>query len=139
MPLPKGVATMLRDHSKKFEPIDVTLPWRTPDGHLVTKRLISGGAQGRHLRVGNFNDHRWKPALASDGIIALRHFYAAVLLGVGAHPSDSRATQAGMQRYLGLLRIVTEMIGQVEPVPDDALHRRRLLSEHHGPHTARAA
>ncbi len=32
VPLPKVVATALWDHSKSFELIDVTLPWRTPDG-----------------------------------------------------------------------------------------------------------
>lgn len=101
VPLPKAVATALRDHSKQFEPIDVTLPWRTPDGPPVTKRLIFSNVEGRHVRVSNFNSHHWKPALAAAGVIpeaeageryvsarehgmhALRHFYASVLLDAG--------------------------------------------------------
>ncbi|MEV7035149.1 site-specific integrase [Streptomyces sp. NPDC093272] len=101
VPLPTAVATALRDHSKEFAPIDVTLPWRTPDGPLVTKRLLFSGVEGRHVRVSNFNAHHWKPALAAAGVIpareagkpyasapddgmhALRHFYASVLLDAG--------------------------------------------------------
>ncbi|MFF9808638.1 tyrosine-type recombinase/integrase [Streptomyces coeruleorubidus] len=101
VPLSKAVATAIQDHSKEFEPIDVTLPWRTPDGPLVTKRLIFSGPGGNHVRVSNFNDHHWKPALSIAGIIpareagkryasapehgmhALRHFYASVLLDAG--------------------------------------------------------
>lgn len=101
LPLPKAVATALRDHSKQFEPITVALPWRTPDGPLVTKRLLFSGPEGNHVRVSNFNDHHWKPALAAAGVIpaqeagkryasapehgmrALRHFYASVLLDAG--------------------------------------------------------
>lgn len=101
VPLPRAVATVLQDHSKEFAPIDVTLPWRTPDGPLVTKRLIFSGPEGNHVRVSNFNDHHWKPALAAAGVIApreggkrypsapehgmhaLRHFHASVLLDAG--------------------------------------------------------
>ncbi|MFH9988446.1 tyrosine-type recombinase/integrase [Streptomyces luteogriseus] len=112
VPLPKAVATALRDHSTEVEPINVTLPWRTPDGPLVTKRLIFSGPEGNHVRVSNFNDHHWKPALAAAGIIparqtgkryasapehgmhALRHFYASVLLDAG---ENIRA----LSQYLG--------------------------------------
>ncbi len=112
VPLPKAVATALGDHLKQFEPIDVTLPWRTPDGPPVTKRLLFSGPEGNHVRVSNFNDHHWKPALAAAGIIpargageryapasehgmhALRHFYASVLLDAG---ENVRA----LSQYLG--------------------------------------
>ncbi|REH21529.1 MULTISPECIES: tyrosine-type recombinase/integrase [unclassified Streptomyces] len=101
VPLPSAVATVLRDHMKEFDPVNVTLPWRTPDGPPVTKRLVFSGVEGRHVRVRNFNDHHWKPALAAAGVIpaaeagaryasarehgmhALRHFYASVLLDAG--------------------------------------------------------
>jgi hypothetical protein len=106
------VATALRDHSKEFEPISITLPWRTPDGPLTTKRLVFSGPEGNHVRVSNFNDHHWKPALAAADIIpareagmryasapehgmhALRHFYASVLLDAG---ENIRA----LSQYLG--------------------------------------
>ncbi|MDJ1138506.1 tyrosine-type recombinase/integrase [Streptomyces iconiensis] len=101
VPLPDAVAEVLKAHAKEFEPITVTLPWRTPDGPPVTKRLFFSGAAGNHVRVSHFNDHAWKPALAlagviptpepgeryasaaEDGMHALRHFYASVLLDAG--------------------------------------------------------
>jgi integrase len=74
----------------------------------VAKRLIFSGVEGRHVRVSHFNDHYWKPALATAGIIpgtvsgeryasarehgmhALRHSYASVLLEAGVeHPGPS--------------------------------------------------
>lgn len=92
--------------------MDVTLPWRTPDGPLVTKRLLFSGAEGNHVRVSHFNARYWKPALAGAGIIsvpergdryasapedgmhALRHFHASVLLDAG---ENIRA----LSQYLG--------------------------------------
>lgn len=112
VPLPKAVATALHDHSKKVEPVTVTLPWRTPDGPPVTKRLLFSGPEGNHVRVSNFNDYHWKPDLAAAEIIpareageryvsapehgmhALRHFYASVLLDAG---ENIRA----LSQYLG--------------------------------------
>ncbi|MFD7294777.1 tyrosine-type recombinase/integrase [Streptomyces sp. NPDC059897] len=100
-PLPDSVADALRLHTKLFAPVEITLPWRTPDGPPITKRLYFSGFQGDHVRVSNFNDWHWKPALAAAGIIperepgkryasarehgmhALRHFYASVLLDAG--------------------------------------------------------
>ncbi|MFE0272022.1 tyrosine-type recombinase/integrase [Streptomyces sp. NPDC058992] len=112
VPLPKAVADALRAHSKEYPPVKVTLPWRTPDGPLVTKSLIFSGTAGDHIRVSYFNDFMWKPALAAVGIIpepeaggrypsapehgmhALRHFYASVLLDAG---ENIRA----LSQYLG--------------------------------------
>ncbi|WP_409236709.1 tyrosine-type recombinase/integrase [Streptomyces sp. PA5.6] len=100
-PLPSSVATALRAHSEEFPPVEVTLPWRTPDGPLVTKRVLFYGRASEHVRVSHFNDHAWKPALAAAGVIpepedgeryasaredgmhALRHYYASVLLDAG--------------------------------------------------------
>ncbi|WP_328829808.1 site-specific integrase [Streptomyces sp. NBC_00252] len=158
VPLPKAVAAALRDHSKEFEPIDVTLPWRTPDGPLVTKRLIFSGVEGRHVRVSNFNDHHWKPALATAGIIperkageryasaaedgmhALRHFYASVLLDAG---ESIRA----LSSYLGhadpgfTLRTYTHLMPSSEGRTRKAVDSLYLASipQDHGPETAQAA
>jgi integrase len=158
VPLPKAVATALRDHSKEFEPIDVTLPWRTPDGPLVTKRLIFSGPEGNHVRVSNFNDHHWKPALATAGIIpareagkryasapehgmhALRHFYASVLLDAG---ESIRA----LSSYLGhadpgfTLRTYTHLMPSSEGRTRKAVDSLYLASnpQDHGPETAQAA
>ncbi|GGT22419.1 hypothetical protein GCM10010271_27260 [Streptomyces kurssanovii] len=112
VPLPATVADTLRAHSEMRPAVKVTLPWRTPDGPLMTKSLIFTGSGGDHVRVSYFNDFMWKPALAAAGIIpepeegeryasapehgmhALRHFYASVLLDAG---ENIRA----LSQYLG--------------------------------------
>ncbi|MGV9620336.1 tyrosine-type recombinase/integrase [Streptomyces tendae] len=158
VPLPAAVATVLRDHSKEFPSADVTLPWRTPDGPLVTKRLIFSGVEGRHVRVSNFNDHHWKPALAAAGVIpaaepgaryasarehgmhALRHFYASVLLDAG---ESIRA----LSSYLGhsdpgfTLRTYTHLMPSSEGRTRKAVDSLYLASDtqDHDPETARAA
>ncbi|MDQ0960909.1 integrase [Streptomyces sp. B4I13] len=101
VPLPGPVADALRVHMKRFPPIDVTLPWKVADGPLVTKRLIFTGPRGGHVWRTSLNEEAWKRALASAGVIpdrkpgepyaesrengmhALRHFYASVLLDAG--------------------------------------------------------
>lgn len=158
VPLPKAVAAVLRAHSKEYQPIDVTLPWRTPDGPLVTKRLIFSGVEGNHVRVSVFNDHHWKPALAGAGIIpeakpgeryasarehgmhALRHFYASVLLDAG---ENIRA----LSQYLGhsdpgfTLRTYTHLMPSSEGRTRKAVDSLYLASnpQDHGPGTAQAA
>ncbi|KUN70198.1 integrase [Streptomyces canus] len=158
VPLPKAVATALRDHTKEFEPVDMTLPWRTPDGSPVTKRLIFSGVEGRHVRVSNFNEHQWKPALAAAGVIpkrkpgeryasapedgmhALRHFYASVLLDAG---ESIRA----LSSYLGhadpgfTLRTYTHLMPSSEGRTRKAVDSLYLASnpQDHGPEAAQAA
>lgn len=71
------------------------------DGPPVTKRLIFAGPRGGHVWRTSLNEEAWKPALAAAGVIpvpergqpyaesrengmhALRHFYASVLLDAG--------------------------------------------------------
>ncbi|MBP5893129.1 tyrosine-type recombinase/integrase [Streptomyces scabiei] len=158
VPLPKAVATALRDHSKEFAPVDVTLPWRTPDGPLVTKRLLFSGVEGNHIRVSHFNARHWKPALASAGVIpkpergepyasapedgmhALRHFYASVLLDAG---ENIRA----LSQYLGhsdpgfTLRTYTHLMPSSEGRTRKAVDGLYLAAapQDHGPETAQAA
>jgi integrase len=102
VPLPDRVAQILKEHREKYPPVAVALPWLLPDGPLVTKKLLfirlaGGGA----VRRTDFNTRVWKPALAAAGVIkeaeegkrhpasredgmhALRHFYASVLLAAG--------------------------------------------------------
>ncbi|WP_405657437.1 tyrosine-type recombinase/integrase [Streptomyces sp. RK9] len=141
-PLPMTVGRALRAHTEEFPPITVTLPWRTPDGPLVTKRLLYSGNEGLHVRVSYFNDFMWKPALAvagvipepeegeryaaarEDGMHALRHFYASVLLDAG---ENIRA----LSQYLGhsdpgfTLRTYTHLMpsseGRTRKAVDNAL------------------
>ncbi|MFJ1644952.1 tyrosine-type recombinase/integrase [Streptomyces sp. NPDC088258] len=101
VPLPGPVADALRAHMKASPPVEVTLPWKTAGGPLVTKRLIFTAPMGGHVWRNDFNTESWKPALAAAGVIpepedgenyaaarehgmhALRHFYASVLLDGG--------------------------------------------------------
>ncbi|NGO76783.1 site-specific integrase [Streptomyces sp. YC504] len=158
VPLPDAVADALRTHAKDFPSIEVTLPWRTPDGPPVTKRLLFSGSGGLHVRVSYFNDFMWKPALAQAGIIpepeegeryasarehgmhALRHFYASVLLDAG---ENIRA----LSQYLGhadpgfTLRTYTHLMPSSEGRTRRAVDSlyRRPGEEDHGPQTAQAA
>lgn len=131
VPLPPRVADVLRQHSEKFPPVNVTLPWLRPDGPPVTKRLLFSLVGGGAVRRTDFNTRVWKPALAAAGVIreatdgarydparehgmhALRHFYASVLLDAG---ENVRALSA----YLGhtdpgfTLRIYTHLMPSSE-------------------------
>ncbi|MBQ1113469.1 tyrosine-type recombinase/integrase [Streptomyces sp. C3-3] len=101
VPLPGPVADALRAHMKQFLPVEITLPWKVAGGPLVTKRLIFTAPRGGHVWRTSLNEEAWKPALASAGVIpvaaagashaesrgngmhAMRHFYASVLLDAG--------------------------------------------------------
>ncbi len=101
VPLPGPVADVLRAHMKRFPRVEITLPWKVADGPPATKWLIFTGPRGGHVWRTSLNEEAWKPALAAAGIIpvpergrpyaesrengmhALRHFYASVLLDAG--------------------------------------------------------
>ncbi|MDF3288497.1 tyrosine-type recombinase/integrase [Streptomyces silvisoli] len=101
VPLPDVVSYALAAHITKRPPIDVTLPWKTPDGPPVTAPLIFYSRERKALNRNYFNMYLWKPALVSAGVIperqpgerfkqsrehgmhALRHYYASVLLDAG--------------------------------------------------------
>ncbi|MER5462802.1 tyrosine-type recombinase/integrase [Streptomyces sp. NPDC002668] len=91
VPLPETVAFALAAHISRHEPVEITLPWKTLDGPPVTASLIFLSAHGKSLHRTRFNQHVWKPALRAagvplgreNGMHALRHFYASVLLDAG--------------------------------------------------------
>jgi integrase len=86
---------------KRFPPAEITLPWKVAGGPMVTKKLVFIAPRGRHVWRTSLNEEAWKPALAAAGVIpvpergrpfaesrengmhALRHFYASVLLDAG--------------------------------------------------------
>ncbi|MEE1929460.1 site-specific integrase [Streptomyces sp. TRM 70351] len=155
VPLPEAVSDALRAHLKRFPPIEVTLPWRTPEGPPVTRQLLLSGTRGLHVRVSHFNDHVWKPALVDAGVLpareegeryasarehgmhALRHFYASLLLDAG---ENVRA----LSQYLGhsdpgfTLRTYTHLMpsseGRTRQAVDNLFQRPR--NHDHGPETA---
>ena len=76
---------------KQKRKAEASLPWRTLDGPPVTASLLFVSARGRSLNRFHFNRSVWRPALISagvplgreNGMHALRHFYASVLLDAG--------------------------------------------------------
>lgn len=87
---------------KTFPPVAVTLPWAKADGEPKTVRLLFVDDKSRAYNRSVFNMGAWKLALAAAGVIpprergarylqaapedgmhALRHAYASVLLDAG--------------------------------------------------------
>ncbi|MFE9427113.1 tyrosine-type recombinase/integrase [Kitasatospora sp. NPDC006697] len=101
VPLPDPVAESLREHMRRCPPVSITLPWMKLGGPPVTRRLLFTGPAGGHVWRNVLNEDHWKPALVAagaipapargeryapareDGMHALRHFYASVLLDAG--------------------------------------------------------
>lgn len=92
VPLPESVLRDLDDYMKNFPPVEVTLPWKEADGEPETVSLILVNQYGKPVRRDAFNQYVWAPALnrakvgrtlRQDGMHALRHFYASVLLDAG--------------------------------------------------------
>ncbi|WP_255951001.1 tyrosine-type recombinase/integrase [Streptomyces odontomachi] len=158
VPLPKEVGRVLAAHLERFPAVDVTLPWRTPDGPPVTKKLIFTNADGSALHRNAFNLSVWKPALVAagvlpepergkrakasreDGMHALRHFYASVLLDAGENIK-------ALSQYLGhsdpgfTLKVYTHLMPSSESrtrkAVDDMYEAAREAQD--GPGTAQAA
>ena len=104
VPLAPEVGAALSAHLKAYPAHEVSLPWRTLDGKPEAHRLLFTTTQHRQHSRSVFNQGTWKPALAEAGVIpppvrtkkgvryvsarddgmhALRHFYASVLLDAG--------------------------------------------------------
>lgn len=91
VPLPDAVAFALAEHIRRFPPVEVTLPWRTLDGQPRTAALVFTTRERGPLTRRHYNVNVWKPALKKahveptrkNGMHALRHHYASVLLNDG--------------------------------------------------------
>nr|WP_308800885.1 tyrosine-type recombinase/integrase [Streptomyces polyasparticus] len=101
VPLADTTATLLTQHITQRPPLEVTLPWKTPDGPPVTAALLLYTREHKALNRNYFNMYLWKPALVTAEVIperqpgerfkasrehgmhALRHYYASVLLDAG--------------------------------------------------------
>ncbi|PPK70265.1 tyrosine-type recombinase/integrase [Actinokineospora auranticolor] len=91
-PLAGGLLRVLDTYMERFPPTTLTLPWLHPGGEPVTVRVIMVDQDGGACRRGAFNLRVWRPALAragvesptrDDGMHALRHLFASVLLDAG--------------------------------------------------------
>ena len=112
VPLPPSVAEAIHAHMNAYKPVEITLPWRKPDGPKVSARVLFTNTANWLVWRSNFNVQEWKPAIAAAGLIseagpdgnyesarehgmhALRHFYASVLL-------DSGESIKAVSQYLG--------------------------------------
>lgn len=109
VPLPGSVARALQEHLDRYPPGPISLPWRDPAAAPVTVPLIFTSREHKAMNRNYFNHFIWRPALVAAGIIApgvsdagaedataggtgvdrgngmhaLRHFYASVLLDAG--------------------------------------------------------
>jgi integrase len=91
VPLPQAVQLALNEHMAKYPPRPVTLPWRDTGGEPRTERLIFTNARGSAISRTGFNSSVWLEArkaagiaaARSNGMHALRHYYASVLLTGG--------------------------------------------------------
>ncbi len=135
VPLPDIVATALREHVAGYPPLSVNLPWLEPDGPTRTTTLLFWGRERTAINRNYFNHHVWKPALRASGVEAtrengmhaLRHYFASVLLDAG----ESIRT---VSDYLGhadpgfTVRVYTHLIpsseGRARSAVDRALSSR---------------
>lgn len=92
VPLPRSVRDALAAYLVKYPATTVELPWETPDSDkLVRVALVLSTRERSALNRNYFNTNIWKKALSNagvesareNGMHALRHFYASVLLDAG--------------------------------------------------------
>lgn len=92
VPLPRSVAEEVQEHLSSFPPRQVMLPWEEPSARkTATATLILTTRERSALNRNYFNTAVWRPAQAkagveperTNGMHALRHWYASVLLDAG--------------------------------------------------------
>ncbi len=91
VPLPESVALELAAHLQASPVIEVQLPREDVTGPLCSAKLLLSTRESTALQRNYVNAKVWKPALTAAGIQptrengmhALRHFYASVLLDAG--------------------------------------------------------
>jgi integrase len=59
---------VLAEHIGRFPPVEVTLPWKVPDGDPVTFSLIVTRPDGRPWKGPGFDQAQWHPAQERAGI-----------------------------------------------------------------------
>ncbi|MFF4649687.1 tyrosine-type recombinase/integrase [Streptomyces sp. NPDC001380] len=129
VPLPESIARSLEQHITSHPPLSVSLPWRTVDGPPVTAALLFTD-RGLAVNRNAFNRSVWRPALTAadvphgreNGMHALRHFYASVLL-------DAGESIKALSEYLGhhdpgfTLRTYTHLMPSSEKRTREAVDR----------------
>lgn len=91
VPLPETVALEVQAYLQDYPAREAVLPWQTVDGDRRQYRLLVTTRERKALNRNYINRLVWKPALEAaglsptreNGMHALRHFYASVLLDAG--------------------------------------------------------
>jgi integrase len=102
VPLPDVVSVALAEHLRRYGTAEVALPWREPGGEAVSGELLFTNRNRGPLTRAYFTHNAWKPALTAAGLArnrengmhALRHHYASVLL-------DGGVSIRAVSEYLG--------------------------------------
>ncbi|MEX2620333.1 MAG: site-specific integrase [Egibacteraceae bacterium] len=93
VPLADVVAVAVAERLRGWPAHEVALPWREPGGEPTTLRLVFTTRERGPLTRRHYNVNVWKPALVAagveptraNGMHALRHHYASVLLEEGVN------------------------------------------------------
>jgi integrase len=104
--VPDVVAVAVAEHVRRFGTATVELPWREPGGESRSVELMFTNRDRRPLTRAYSTHNAWKPALEAagleqnreNGMHALRHHYASVLLESGVS-----------------IRVVSECLGHHDP------------------------
>lgn len=92
VPLPDEVRAAVAMHRRSFPSARVRLPWLEPGGRTVEVELLLSNERGEPHSGDHFNKVMWRGAFRAaglayaprtDGMHALRHFYASTLLAGG--------------------------------------------------------
>ncbi len=130
VPLLESVARSLEHHIAQQPPTGASLPWRSVDGSPVTASVLFRNIEGRAVNRVDFTCAVRRPALDAfgvprgreNGMHALRHFYASVLL-------DAGESIKALSEYLGhhdpgfTLRTYTHLMPSSERRTREAVNR----------------
>ncbi|OQO92445.1 site-specific integrase [Saccharomonospora piscinae] len=147
--VPIGAALLddLDAYAARFPPTAITLPWLHPSGEPVTVKLVMVNGDGMAVRRTTFRTSVWLPALKragiehptrADGMHALRHLYASVLL-------DAGESVKAVSEYLGhtdpgfTLRVYTHLLPSSHERTRKALDAFFGMTLDDGPDLGRAA
>ena len=137
VPLPDVVSVALAEHLRVRPARTVELPWRDLGGERVKAQLVFTSRESGPLERNHYNRQTWKPSLVragieptrANGMHALRHHYASVLL-------DGGVSIRALAEYLGhadpgfTLRVYAHLMPESEDrarsVVDAALVPRAL-------------
>lgn len=94
VPLPDVVSVTLAEHVREFGTATVIVPWQEPDGIERPAELLFRNRDDGPLTRAYLVHNGWGPALDAagversreNGMHALRHHFASVLLSGGEHP-----------------------------------------------------